>query len=272
VGHSVSNDPLQTTILLSHLAPYLETVKWFHEKNRPGYVEANAAGWQKVSDWLPHMQGMRLMERARAIHLATKKPDMRDQCVDATVTRITVDKGLQVKPRVVQRSIQASPKLVDRATEAKPKLVSASIDATPSIVDTGVDATPTVSHKSIAVGPITVSTEVDATVSTESKAVSAIETLPYEAPGAFNGYADPFYAFPSVFPAVLTGLLAFACRVFITYPLTIPMHMIDKSLSMLHAQQNDGDDSSSEKHGLRPSPSSSSASELLDNDIPPVCL
>lgn len=272
VGHSVSNDPLQTTILLSHLAPYLETVKWFHEKNRPGYVEANATGWQKVSDWLPHMQGMRLMERARAIHLATKKPEMRDQCVDATVTRITVDKGLQVKPRVVQRSIQASPKLVDRATEAKPKLVSASIDATPSIVDTGVDATPTVSHKSIAVGPITVSTEVDATVSTESKAISAIETLPYEAPGAFNGYADPFYAFPSVVPAVLTGLLAFACRIFITYPLTIPMHMIDKSLSMLHAQQNGGDDSSSEKHALRPSPSSSSASELLDNDIPPVCL
>ncbi|OAX44434.1 hypothetical protein K503DRAFT_678944 [Rhizopogon vinicolor AM-OR11-026] len=268
VGHSVVNDSLQTTILLSHLAPYLETIKWFHEKNRPGYVEANAAGWQKVSDWLPHMQGMRLMERARAFHIATRKPETREQCVDATVRRITADKGLQIKPRVVQRSIQVSPKLVDRSTEAKPRLVSASIDATPSIVDTGVDATPRISHQSVAVGPIVVSTGVDATTHTESKAVNAIETLPYEAPGAFNGYS----AFPSVIPAVLTGLLTFACRILITYPLTIPMHMIDKSLSMLHAQQKDADVSSSEKHELRLSPASSSTSELLDHDIPPVCL
>jgi hypothetical protein len=271
MGHSVVNDSLQTTILLSHLAPYLETIKWFHEKNRPGYVEANANGWQKVSDWLPHMQGMRLMERARAIHLATKKPETREQCIDATVTRITVDKCLQVKPHVAQRSIQASPKLVDRSTEAKPKLVSASIDATPSIVDTGIDATPKISHQSVGAVPITVSAEVDATVYTESKAVSAIETLPYENSNSLNGYAEPFYAFPSVIPTVLTGLLTLACRIFITYPLTIPMHMID---SMLHAQPKEGD-SSSEKHELRPSPAhslSSSASELLEHDIPPVCL
>ncbi|KAG1749801.1 uncharacterized protein EDB91DRAFT_1308639 [Suillus paluster] len=227
VGHSVVNDALQSTILLSHLAPYLETIKWFHEKNRPGYVEANANGWQKVSDWLPHMQGMRLMERARAVHLATQKPETREQSVDAT-------------PRSVQRSIQVSPKLVDRSTEAKPELVSMSIDATPSIVDTSVDATPAVSHQSVSVRTITVSTEVDATVRTESKAVDAKETLSYENSASLNRYADPFY-----------------------------------SLSMLHAQQNDGDNSSSEKHELRPSPAhslSSSASELLDHDIPPVCL
>ena len=271
MGHSVVNDPLQTTILLSHLAPYLETIKWFHEKNRPGYVEANANGWQKVSDWLPHMQGMRLMERARAIHLATKKPETREQSVDATVTRITSDKCLQVNPHVVQRSIQASPKLVNKSTEAKATLVSTSIDATPSIVDTGVDATPKVSHQSISVGPIMVSSEVDATVHTASKGVSPIETLSNE---NFSppGYIDPLYVFPSIIPAVLTGLLTFACRIFITYPLTIPMHMIDKSLSMLHAQQNDGDDTSSEKLELRPSRASSSASELLEHDIPPVCL
>jgi len=38
VGHSNVNDPLHATILLSHLAPLLETPKWFHEKNRPGYA------------------------------------------------------------------------------------------------------------------------------------------------------------------------------------------------------------------------------------------
>lgn len=272
VGHSVVNDSLQTTILLSHIAPYLETIKWFHEKNRPGYVEANANGWQKVSDWLPHMQGMRLMERARAIHLATKKPEMREQSVDATVTRITSDKGLQVKPRVVQCSIQASPRLVNKSTEATPKLVSASVDATPSMADTGIDATPKVSHQSVGAVPATVSTEVDATVHTESKAIGATEALPHEISISSNSYADPFYAVPSVIPTVLAGLLTFACRIFITYPLRIPMHMIDKSLSMLHVQQKDGDDSSSEKHELRPSPASSSTSELLDHDIPPVCL
>lgn len=274
MGHSVVNDPLQTTILLSHLAPYLETIKWFHEKNRPGYVEANASGWQKVSDWLPHMQGMRLMERARAVHLSTQKPETREQSIDATVTRITADKSLQVKPRLVQRHVQVSPKLVDRSTEAKPELVSMSIDATPSIMDTGVDATPAVLHQSVSVRPNMVSTEVDASVHTETKAISAIQALPFEESSSAK-YADPVYAFPSVIPAVLAGLLTFACRILTSYPLTIPMHMLDKSLSILHAQPKEGDDSSSEKHELRPSPAhsvSSSTSELLDHDIPPVCL
>ncbi|KAI9571737.1 hypothetical protein HD554DRAFT_2016405 [Boletus coccyginus] len=67
VGHSNANDPLHTAILLSHLAPHLESLKWFHEKNRPGYVEANAQGWRKVSDWLPYLQGVRLMERTKTL-------------------------------------------------------------------------------------------------------------------------------------------------------------------------------------------------------------
>jgi hypothetical protein len=221
------------------------------------------------------MQGMRLMERARAVYLATQKPETREQSVDATVTRITADKSLQAKPRLVQRYVQVSPKVVDRSTEAKPELVSMSIDATPSIMDTSVDATPAVSHQSVSVRPNMVSTEVDASVHTESKAISAIQALPFEESNPVNKYADPFHAFPSVIPAVLAGLLTFACRILTSYPLTIPMHMLDKSLSILHAQPKEGDDLSSEKHELRPSPAhsvSSSASELLDHDIPPVCL
>src|SRR5262249_18734115 len=30
VGHSWAGDPLQVAILLSHFAPFLETLKWFH--------------------------------------------------------------------------------------------------------------------------------------------------------------------------------------------------------------------------------------------------
>jgi hypothetical protein len=232
VGHSVVNDSLQTTILLSHLAPYLETIKWFHEKNRPGYVEANATGWQKVSDWLPHMQGMRLMERARAVHFATQKPETREQSIDATVTRITVDKSLQAKPRLVQRFVQVTPKLVDRSTEAKPELISMSIDATPSIMDTSVDATPAVSHQSVSIRPNMVSTEVDASVHTETKAISAIQALPFEDSNSVNRYPDPFYALPSVIPTVLAGLLTFACRIL------SPYSMLNQKKGTVRPQKN----------------------------------
>lgn len=41
VGHSWITDPLHVTILLSHLCPRLETLKWFHEKNRPCVLALN---------------------------------------------------------------------------------------------------------------------------------------------------------------------------------------------------------------------------------------
>ncbi|KAH7914788.1 hypothetical protein BJ138DRAFT_999426 [Hygrophoropsis aurantiaca] len=268
VGHSVVNDPLHATILLSHLAPHLETMKWFHEKNRPGYVEANAQGWQKVSDWLPHLQGMRLMERNKAASLAAKasvRPTMVDQSVDATVRRVTANQGTQVKPASGEQAIQISP-----------SMTSQSVDATPSLTETSVDATPAVSHQSIEVKPVMVSTEVDATPPPEPKSVGHVfDVLAGQNGSMRHSYADTFSMLPSAIPVVFAGLLSLACRVFITYPLAIPMHMLDKSLSMIHAQRNHEDDSSSEKHELQPSPShstTSSTSELLDHEIPPVCL
>lgn len=76
VGHSNVNDALQTTLLLSLLAPHLELLEWFREKNRPGYVEANAQGWQQVSDWLPHLQSMRRIAISTTPHFisGTVKP------------------------------------------------------------------------------------------------------------------------------------------------------------------------------------------------------
>ncbi|KAH7930525.1 hypothetical protein BV22DRAFT_1000337 [Leucogyrophana mollusca] len=268
VGHSIVNDPLHTTILLSHLAPHLETMKWFHEKNRPGYVEANAQGWQKVSDWLPHLQGMRLMERSKAVEAANKasvRPTTSEQSVDATVRRITADQGTQVKPATGERAIQMSPSVASQA-----------VDATPMLTEAAVDATPAVSHQSVGAEPMMTSTEVDATIPTESKSISTVLDLLAEENAKMQPtYADTLYMLPSAIPVVFAGLLSLACRVFITYPLAIPMHMLDKSLSMIHAQRPNGGETPSEGYELRASPShstSSSTSELLDHEIPPVCL
>ena len=266
VGHSIVNDPLHTTILLSHLAPHLESLKWFHEKNRPGYVEANAQGWQKVSDWLPHLQGVRLMERAKALGREAKRYT-KEQSVDATIKKTYVNKFAHVRPKTVEQGIQSAPTLVDRMVQIKPDLLSVFVDATPTCVETAVDATPEVAHQCIGVGPVMADIEVDATIPPDS-----LET-------SFDNTADlfqkcDFHAIPSVLPAILTGLLALACRVFLTYPLTLPKHMLDKSLSMLHAPKKNGDEPSNEKHELHGVPwnSTQSTSELLDHDIPPVCL
>ncbi|KAL4070775.1 hypothetical protein J3A83DRAFT_4358872 [Scleroderma citrinum] len=243
VGHSVVNDPLRAAILLSHLAPHLESLKWFHEKNRPGFVEANAQGWQKVSDWLPHLQGVRLMERRKVASMEVKRMT-KDQSVDATDKRTYVNKFAHVRPKTGERAIQSTPSLVERMTQVKPDLLSVFVDATPKCVETEVDATPQAIHKSVGVEPMTVDAEIDATPPAESKY------------------------------GVLAGLLAFACRLFATYPLTIPKHMLDKSLSMLHAEKANGDEPSHENHELQDSPSCSisTTTELLDHDIAPVCL
>ncbi|KAF9229080.1 hypothetical protein BS17DRAFT_2509 [Gyrodon lividus] len=270
VGHSVVNDPLHATILLSHLAPYVESLKWFHEKNRPGYVEANAQGWQKVSDWLPHLQGVRLMERSKAVGREAKRPATKEQIVDATIKKTYVSKFAHVRPKTGEQGIQSTPSLVDRMTEVKPDLLSVFVDATPECVEIEVDATPEVTHQSVGVEPMTADAEVDATPPPEMK---SMETSFDETANLFQRYGD-FHAIPSAIPAVLTGLLALACRVFLTYPLSIPMHMLDKSLSMLYAERANDDDPSHEKHELQASPSHSTVStttELLDHDIP-VCL
>lgn len=269
VGHSIINDPLHTTILLSHLAPYLESLKWFHEKNRPGYVEANAQGWQKVTDWLPHLQGLRLMERAKALGREAKK-STKEQSVDATIKKTYVNKFAHVRPKTVEQGIQSAPSLVDRMVQIKPDLLSVFVDATPTCVETAVDATPEVAHQSIGVGPVMADAEVDATPLPDTK---SMETSFDDTAHLFQKYGD-IHAIPSVLPAILTGLLTLACRIFLTYPLTLPMHMLDKSISMLHAPKKNGDEPSNENHELQGTPCNSvpSTAGLLDHDIPPVCL
>ncbi|EGO04342.1 hypothetical protein SERLA73DRAFT_82352 [Serpula lacrymans var. lacrymans S7.3] len=269
VGHSNVHDPLQTTILLSHLAPYLETLKWFHEKNRPGFIEVNAQGWQRVSDWLPHLQDVRLGERQKASEYISAPRQKSERSVDATTTRIRVDKGLQAKLRTTEMATQVSPLLMNRLVEAKPHLFSVLVDATPSLVDASIEAMPCLTHESVGAHPNTVSREVDGSLSTETKAVGTMVLLDYQE--LQNTHARPFYVFPATHVPIIAGLFSFAWRVFISYPLSIPMHMIDMSLSMLHTQRKkymneaEPDNHASASHSIP-------SSDLLDHDTPPVCL
>ncbi|KAJ7246271.1 hypothetical protein B0H12DRAFT_1203333 [Mycena haematopus] len=150
VGHSWVADTLQVAILLSHLAPHLETIKWFTERNRPGFIEANARSWQKVSDILPHLQNLRLTERRAAlpqkeivvkyVQVPAPRPPMADKAIDATVR--TVDCEVDATPSTAECSVQAIPLTRDRETQASPQCVSVAIDSTPQTVDTHVDAVP----------------------------------------------------------------------------------------------------------------------------------
>ena len=157
VGHSWVKNALQTAVLLSHLTPYLETLKYFEPKSRAGAVEANASAWQRVAEILPHVQHIRLAERKLQPPPAPYVPPPKsDKAVDATP--IMFDAAVSVRPQVQDMSIQAVPELVDSCVQIMPETTEASIDATPVFVEqevmvvpeyseTGIDAVPPTEEK-----------------------------------------------------------------------------------------------------------------------------
>ncbi|KAI0931818.1 hypothetical protein AcV5_004788 [Taiwanofungus camphoratus] len=160
VGHSWVKDPLQVAILISHLAPYLENLKWFHEKNRAGVLDANALAWQKVSEFLPHLQNVRLMERSYhprpQVHVP---PSTAEKEIDATVT--TVDEGTLVQPELAEVSVQVQVQMADSSVQMSPETESVSVDATPTLVDTGVLAVPAMAEHAVVAHPETDEKAVD---------------------------------------------------------------------------------------------------------------
>lgn len=115
LGHSWVSDPLHVTILLSHLAPHLESLKAFHEKNRPGYVEAHARTWNTVMEYLPHLQDMRLVERKYAPQpIEPPQRVLADQIVDATT--VIAEK----KMTYAESSAQSSPVFVTQTLQDQP--------------------------------------------------------------------------------------------------------------------------------------------------------
>jgi len=153
-GHSYIRDPLQVAVLLSHLAPHLDVLRWFHEKNRAGVIEANAASWQKVSDFLPYLQDIRLRERQQQapppVPVYVPPPTV-EKAIDATVA--TVDRGMLATPEVEDEGIQAEVELADMGVQMSPEVESVSIDATPLLVDTGIMVIPEVAEHAVEAHP-----------------------------------------------------------------------------------------------------------------------
>ena len=245
LGHSWVSDPLHVTILLSHLAPYLDNLKWFHEKNRPGFVEANARVWATVWEYLPHLQNIRLVERQPVIENVIAPPSTSEKSIDATTA--TVDQEVDATPLTVDSGIQSAPTLVDRLIEAKPDLLSVFVEAAPVVVEQSVG------------------TQIEPEIQSEIK--ETMEPLEYENP---RHYEQPSYFI--TLPSIISGIISSACKTFFLLPLYVPARILDMSLAAYHSRMGTADARvmDIEKPSRSNTESSVSSAELLD--ISPVCL
>lgn len=178
LGHSWVDDPLSVAIHLSHFAPYLETLKFFREKNRPGYVEAHSLGWQRVSEILPQLQQLRLHERShtqptdfvRRVSAPSDPssspsymrlpgtPPLRKSVTRAVQATPSIREfAIQTKVNVRHKNISTKPvpsDMRERGVEARPFTRSEMIDARPKVHEQAVEAQPLVVSKLVETLPI----------------------------------------------------------------------------------------------------------------------
>jgi len=223
VGHSWIGDPLQVAILLSHLAPHLETLKFFQENNRPGFIEAHARNWQTVTELLPHLQRVRLFEQqlfSPVVHVQPVRPETLEKGVDAVCR--TVEQGVQVVPDFTHASVQCSTALVDQVVQTESTYHSVSIDATTTIAESGPEVLTAIDR------------EIDASSPEPTKAnppgiTECVEALitsdTFGKPVPHRGL-PPLFLFPSIL-----GLLSIAYRLFFLYPMSLPSCIIRKAVA-----------------------------------------
>lgn len=222
VGHSWIRDPLHTALLLSHIAPNLETVKWFSQATRAGSVEPHAAAWQKVSEFLPSLQRMRRIERSLKpipkVHIPPPK----------------VDRGIQAVVSTSSRGISASPSYVDCETQAMPTVVEVEIDAVPHTCSIEIDATPMLVNEEIMAVPVLTETAVDARPEFEEKSIETeIQTEDLE---STSPHPPMLPIFSAVMPS-LSGVASLPLKaVFIyTWYLTLPFRYMLSVASAMHS-------------------------------------
>ncbi|KAG6854218.1 hypothetical protein C0991_009236 [Blastosporella zonata] len=217
VGHSWIDDPLQVAIFLSHIAPSLETLKWFQERNRPGFIEANAQNWQGVFDLLPHLQGIRLLERKFARDNAHTVPKITaDKIVDACIK--TTERGVHAFPLMMNHAIQASTTLVEQIVQVSPIYESSSVDATPSTVEASVEAIITLVNQEVDATPC-ISPEVEDAkpLNSVTRAVHALLT-----PSTFSRASSCRPSPSFLYLSSIAGLFSLVYRLLIFYPLSLP--------------------------------------------------
>ncbi|KAJ3556058.1 hypothetical protein NM688_g2234 [Phlebia brevispora] len=218
VGHSWVKDPLQTAILLSHIAPHLESLKWFAQASRSGVVEAHAAAWQKVQDYLPSLQNLRLVERSLMPKpIVLKRPKTAEKEIDATV-------------KMSSRSVQASVKSVDASVEAFPEVVSVEVEAVVQTTSVEIDATPDYADQGVTAMPEIVEASIDAVPAVEERGVDPLELEPQhevalsETSEPSSSQSSAPSGLPSFMPS-LQGIITLplrAVRVY-TYYMTLPL-------------------------------------------------
>ncbi|EIN14042.1 hypothetical protein PUNSTDRAFT_58180 [Punctularia strigosozonata HHB-11173 SS5] len=246
-GHSWITDPLQAAICLSHIAPYLESLRWFHEKNRPGYIEVHAQGWQQTSDFLPHLQKLRLMERDAVPEDFELVParEFAEKAVDARP--ITVNQEVFAEPETLNEGVQFCPACVEEAVQAETPLESVSVQAEPTLQSTYVDATlifsdkesqgsPTLTHRSIdpesptlpkPVLPMTDDLPTDKLSEAQSETTS--DTSMSSDPGDVRHH-------PSYFPvSSIFHIFAAMRELFIAPPLLLSLWLMSRSLATIGA-------------------------------------
>ena len=290
LGHSWVRDPLTAALALSHLAPHADTLRWFHEKNRPGFIETHALGWQRVLEMLPHLQDVRLTERWVAGIPEPPEP------------RQMVDRGVSVKPAMRDCEIQASPKLANTGTQAVPRTSEKNISAQPLSVSTGVDATPAVVDQVVdavssvvdegvmASPPAMVSQEVDAT-ETVSESVDAVpdfsETMYIEDDEeqvSPRPQPEATYYLPQIYvPSIVGGAISLAWRTMLFGPNFVtarmqdvwsmtPFHASKSAAAQIHEVKEESKEKTVVSENMSPVvDSGAGAGAGISTDIVPVC-
>ena len=288
LGHSWVRDPLTAALALSHLAPHADTLRWFHEKNRPGFIETHALGWQRVLEMLPHLQDVRLTERWVAGIPELPEP------------RQMVDKGVSVKPTMCDRDIQASPKRANTGTQAvpqtsekhvfaQPSSVSTGVDATPQVVDRVVDAVASVVEEGVMASPTMVSQEVDAVSETISESMDAVpdfsETMYIEDDEEqVPPPKEATYYLPQIYvPSIVGGAISLAWRTMLFGPNFVtarmqdvwsmtPFHASKSAAAQIHEEMEESEKKTVVSENMSPVVDSGVGAGGTSTDIVPVCI
>ena len=289
LGHSWVREPLTAALALSHLAPHADTLKWFHEKNRPGFIETHALGWQRVAEMLPHLQDVRLTERWISGRPELPEPRrMVDKAVDAKP--VMCERVVQATPKTTSSATQATPRTSEMAVDARPRGKSIAVDATPAVNSQGVDAVPSAVEKGVGASPTMVEREVEAVVEMVSESVDAIpadfsETMYIDENEADISSPPPpkqTHYIPQVYvPTFVGSAISLAWKTVLFGPNFVTARMQDvwsmtpfhatktrANMAQLHEEEEDSDERSDVSEKVLPVDSGVG----VDTDIVPVCI
>jgi hypothetical protein len=258
VGHSHMKDSLQVAILLSHLAPHIDNLKWLNERGpRSNTLNMSADGWHKVCEYLPHLQAIRLAEKRMSAVEIVVPPQMSEKSVDATT--LSIDTGVQAVVETTECSVQFSPVLVNQAISAIPGVNEASVDARPIFSDMGVLAIPTLLEKSI--GTSVVGRAVGSLTNVASKSLeSIIEAVALNETSPNQTEPAPKESFPMRVVRAYVYFVTFPIRLFLCSAKPVEDEKVD-------TEEAPSSNNTSEKSPVASSPTTQQTGDKTTNDV-----